>query len=108
MVSSSSSGNTLDNDGPPNKKPRKRGITKMKPVTRMKDSGKKYPIQWNSKNQPIGPNRAKLSSYIGHCTRNRVSISCSSWKLVSDDIKNMIVEQVMVMYNLVQSHTFLF
>src|SRR3954465_7382981 len=65
-----------------------RGITIMKGIIRHRDQGLVYTLEWNSENQPIGPNSAKLTSYIGTLVRMHIPISVAKWNMKSDDLDN--------------------
>src|SRR3954468_8215821 len=66
-----------DTNAPPDTEAKEvaRGITIMKGIIRHRDQGLVYPLEWNSENQPIGPNSAKLTSYIGTLVRMHIPIS---------------------------------
>src|SRR3954469_19653314 len=76
-----------------------RGITIMKGIIRHRDQGLVYRLEWNSENQPIGPNSAKLTSYIGTLVRMHIPISVAKWNMKSDDLdgrKKAIWEELQV------------
>src|SRR3954464_9919131 len=58
-----------------------RGITIMKGIIRHRDQGLIYNLEWNSDNQPIGPNSAKLTSYIGTFVRLHILVFVAKWNL---------------------------
>src|SRR3954470_17715666 len=60
-----------------------RGITIMKGIIRHRDQGLIYNLEWNSDNPPIGPNSAKLTSYIGTLVRLHIPVSVAKWNLKS-------------------------
>src|SRR3954462_1282485 len=60
-----------------------RGITIMKGIVRHRDQGLVYPLDWNSDKQAIGPNSAKLTSYIGTLVRMHIPVSTPKWTLKS-------------------------
>src|SRR3954464_3369163 len=63
-----------------------RGITIMKGIIRHRDQGLIYTLEWNYDNQPIGPNSAKLTSYIGTLVRLHIPVSVAKWYLKSKDL----------------------
>src|SRR3954471_17966642 len=78
-----------------------RGITIMKGIIRHRDQGLIYNLEWNSDNQPIGPNSAKLTSYIGTLVRLHIPVSVAKWNLKSkelDEKKYMIWDELKVSY----------
>ncbi|XP_058781919.1 uncharacterized protein LOC131656177 [Vicia villosa] len=79
-----------DTNAPPDTEAKEvaRGITIMKGIIRHRDQGLVYPLEWNSENQPIGPNSAKLTSYIGTLVRMHIPISVAKWNMKSDDLDN--------------------
>ncbi|XP_058726205.1 uncharacterized protein LOC131597530 [Vicia villosa] len=79
-----------DTNAPPDTEAKEvaRGITIMKGIIRHRDQGLVYPLEWNSENQPIGPNSATLTSYIGTLVRMHIPISVAKWNMKSDDLDN--------------------
>ncbi|KAK7293030.1 hypothetical protein RJT34_15891 [Clitoria ternatea] len=78
----------------PQKRKGQRGDSKMKKVIKAKNEGKKLPVGWNTKKQPINPNKALFVNYIGHVTRNLVPITYYDWDNVPNDIKDIIWNSV--------------
>lgn len=74
----------------------KRGRTLLAKVMRQKDKGQKFKLQWNGKGQTIQTNNANFKSYMGICSRSRVSILYRSWHKVPDHIKESIWTDVSV------------
>ncbi|KAJ1392833.1 hypothetical protein SESBI_35486, partial [Sesbania bispinosa] len=92
----SSSGN-MDGgsqDSPPQQNKKVRGICKMKQVTRARKEGEKLQIGWNSRGQPINPNKSKFTYFVGYATRSTVPIIYSDWGQVPIELKNHISDQV--------------
>ncbi|KAH6776554.1 hypothetical protein C2S52_014115 [Perilla frutescens var. hirtella] len=56
-------------------------------------------VDFNKDGQPVGKVAAQLQSYIGLLARDHVKISIKNWKLVPDDKKDLIWEQVKASYN---------
>src|SRR3954463_4311731 len=77
-----------DTNAPPDTSSKEvaRGITIMKGVIRHRDQGLIYHLEWNSDNQPIGPNFAKLTSYIGTLVRMHIPVSVAKWNLKSEEL----------------------
>src|SRR3954464_2826318 len=76
-----------------------RGITIMKGIIRHRDQGLIYRLEWNSENQAIGPNSAKLTSYIGTLVRMHIPVSVAKWNLKSlelDEKKKAIWDELQV------------
>src|SRR3954463_6327837 len=74
-----------DTNAPPDTEAKEvaRGITIMKGIVRHRDQGLVYPLDWNSDKQAIGPNSAKLTSYIGTLVRMHIPVSTPKWTLKS-------------------------
>src|SRR3954462_4095714 len=72
-----------DTNAPPDTEAKEvaRGITIMKGIVRHRDQGLVYPLEWNSDKQAIGPNSAKLTSYIGTLVRMHIPVSTPKWTL---------------------------
>src|SRR3954462_8538557 len=77
-----------DTNAPPDTEAKEvaRGITIMKGIIRHRDQGLVYRLEWNSENQPIGPNSAKLTSYIGTLVRMHIPVSVAKWNLKSEEL----------------------
>src|SRR3954465_907395 len=77
-----------DTNAPPDTSSKEvaRGITIMKGIIRHRDQGLVYHLEWNSENQPIGPNSAKLTSYIGTLVRMHILVSVAKWNLKSEEL----------------------
>src|SRR3954464_8461504 len=91
----------LDTNAPPDTEAKEvaRGITIMKGIIRHRDQGLVYLLEWNSENQPIGPNSAKLTSYIGTLVRMHIPVSVAKWNLKSEELdakKKAIWEELQV------------
>src|SRR3954471_21294967 len=65
-------------------------ITIMKGIVRHRDQGLVYRLDWNSDKQAIGPNSAKLTSYIGTLVRMHIPVSIATWK---SKTKNLELEE---------------
>lgn len=74
----------------------KRGATRMKKVVRARNRKIVFPVQWNSRGQPIGRNSVTMSSYLGATTSSTIPISYENWDRVPDALKNAIWEDVSV------------
>ncbi|XP_027337703.1 endoplasmin-like [Abrus precatorius] len=61
-------------------------------------------FKWNSKGQPIDPNRSKFGHFIKFVTRSIVPISYSDWTSVSANIKEHIWDQVEQTFNVKDEH----
>ncbi|XP_058733804.1 uncharacterized protein LOC131605470 isoform X1 [Vicia villosa] len=74
-----------DTNAPPDTEAKEvaRGITIMKGIIRHRDQGLVYRLEWNSEKQAIGPNSAKLTSYIGTLVRMHIPVSVAKWNLKS-------------------------
>ncbi|XP_021747784.1 uncharacterized protein LOC110713633 isoform X5 [Chenopodium quinoa] len=72
----------------------KRGATRMKKVVRARNRKMVFPVQWNSKGQPIGNNSVIMSSYLGATTRSTIPINYEDWDRVPYALKNAIWEDV--------------
>src|SRR3954469_21439455 len=74
-----------DTNAPPDTEAKEvaRGITIMKGIIQHRYQGLVYRLEWNSENQPIGPNSAKLTSYIGTLVRMHIPVSVAKWNLKS-------------------------
>ena len=81
-----------DTNAPPDTEAKEvaRGITIMKGIIRHRDQGLVYRLEWNSDKQPIGPNSAKLTSYIGTLVRMHIPVSVATWK---SKTKNLELEE---------------
>ncbi|XP_058727849.1 uncharacterized protein LOC131599554 [Vicia villosa] len=80
-----------------------RGIPIMKGIVRDRDKGLIYNLEWNSDNQAIGSNSAKLTSYIGTLIRLHIPISVPKWNLKSkalDEKKDMIWDELKRFFNI--------
>lgn len=75
-----------------------RGATICKKVIIKRNKGDRYELIWNAKGVPCGPNRKLLSSWIGCCTRRRLSITTNTWKEVPEEQKDMIWEEILVYF----------
>ncbi|XP_058739115.1 uncharacterized protein LOC131611012 [Vicia villosa] len=75
----------MDTNAPPDTEAKEvaRGITIMKGIIRHRDQGLVYRLEWNSENQAIGPNSAKLTSYIGTLVRMHILVSVDKWNMKS-------------------------
>lgn len=82
----------------PEKKRKSRGAALMLNITKSIAKGERLPIKLNSKKQPVGPNRSKLATYIGTTVKKWVPIIVDNWKLVCEDEKNAIWDDVTVSY----------
>ena len=78
-----------------------RGITIMRGIIRDRDRGITYNVDWNNDDQLIGPNSAKLTSYIGTLVRMRIPITTTSWKKGELDAKERIWTEIKVSYMVV-------
>jgi len=90
-----------DTNAPPDTEAKEvaRGITIMKGIVRHRDQGLVYPLDWNSDKQAIGPNSAKLTSYIGTLVRMHIPVSTPKWTLKSkalDEKKDAIWDELQV------------
>ncbi|XP_058766307.1 uncharacterized protein LOC131639885 [Vicia villosa] len=75
----------------------------MKGIVRERDKGLIYNLEWNSDNQAIGSNSAKLTSYIGTLVRLHIPISVPKWNLKSkalDEKKDMIWDELKRSFNI--------
>ncbi|KAL3627014.1 hypothetical protein CASFOL_028377 [Castilleja foliolosa] len=82
---------------------RRRGIYTLNKIDKLTKNGRKIPMRWNTKGQPIGPHRSIFQHFIGYQTRSRVSISISKWKDVPKEIKSLICEAVMEKFDVDES-----
>lgn len=81
-----------------------RGLTIMRGIIRDRDRGVVYNLAWNADNQVIGPNAAKLTSYLGTLVRMHIPISVPKWNMrceVLQDKKDMIWAELKVSYMVV-------
>src|SRR3954468_4737225 len=90
-----------DTNAPPDTEAKEvaRGITIMKGIVRHRDQGLVYPLDWNSDKQAVGPNSAKLTSYIGTLVRMHIPVSTPKWTLKSkalDEKKDAIWKELQV------------
>jgi len=85
-------------------KKRVRGATRMAHFLLKRLNGEKIPIdfdQWTKK--PLGENRKKFKSHVGSIARSKVSILVDHWDLVSENVKNKIWEDIMVILFMIVS-----
>ena len=82
----------LDDDNPTTdgREMVKRGATVMKKIINARSQGIKFEIRWNSRGQPVNPNKSKFVSYIGVITRMTVPITYDNWRLVPEGYKDII------------------
>ena len=74
----------------------RRGITAMKKVINAKSKGIKLQVGWNEHGQPVDPNKSTFVGYIGVIARDRVPITISDWRSVSDPIKYAIWNEIAI------------
>ncbi|KAJ1433728.1 Papain-like cysteine peptidase superfamily [Sesbania bispinosa] len=104
-MDSSSNPDGGSQDSPPQENKKKiRGICKMKHVTQSKKAGMKLKIGWNSRGQPIDPNKSTFSYYVGWITRSTVPIIYFDWGEVPLELKNHIWEQVQESFEVTEEH----
>ncbi|KAJ1420456.1 Papain-like cysteine peptidase superfamily [Sesbania bispinosa] len=104
-MDSSSNPDGGSQDSPPQENKKKiRGICKMKHVTQSRKAGMKLKIGWNSRGQPIDPNKSTFSYYVGWITRSTVPIIYSDWGEVPLELKNHIWEQVQESFEVTEEH----
>ena len=75
-----------------------RGVSVMNEVASASSKGMKFAVGWNSRGQPVDPNKAKFVSYIGVVTRRTVPISYDNWRKIPDTLKDTIWDDVQVIY----------
>lgn len=93
MTSKENTEDSEENDHPQERRP---GAYVLKSVEKLTRNGKKISIEWNSKGQLIGDNVSLFQHFVGFHTRARVPIGISKWKAVSQDLKALICQAVMV------------
>ncbi|KAI9196224.1 hypothetical protein LWI28_022076 [Acer negundo] len=77
-----------DGDDSPSEKRKGRGRTILPKLIKLKSSGEKLVIVFNSKGQPIGQTHTDLGSYIGVLAKTMIPISCKTWKKVDKEFKD--------------------
>ncbi|KAH6794419.1 hypothetical protein C2S52_004896 [Perilla frutescens var. hirtella] len=77
----------------------KRGKVCFNSVAQRRAKGVIQDVDFNMDGQPVEKAASQLQSYIGLLVRDHVKISIKNWKLVSDDTKDLIWEQVKGCYN---------
>ena len=86
-------------DDQPNEEPitrRRKGTTKLpNPSVRQGLVEKKH-VDFDENMNPIGKERDKFMTFIGYKARSKVGILYPKWKLVSQQIKDMIWEDILV------------
>ena len=75
-----------------------RGVSVLNEVVSSSSKGVKLPVGWNSRGQPVDPNKAKFVSYIGVVARRTVPITYDNWRKVPDTLKDTIWDDIQVIY----------
>ncbi|CAH9120005.1 unnamed protein product [Cuscuta europaea] len=80
---------------------KKRGVTLMKKcVLKRACANEKIFVQFDESNNPIGPNRPKLISFVGYLGRNNVDINIANWRRVSKVSKDLIWEDIQIVFEI--------
>ncbi|KAJ1441938.1 hypothetical protein SESBI_01147 [Sesbania bispinosa] len=75
-------------DSPPRRTRRRFVEYAKKQVTRARKEGTKLQIGWNSRGQPINPNKSIFTYFVGYATKSTVPIINSDWGQVPVELKN--------------------
>ncbi|XP_073020481.1 uncharacterized protein [Primulina eburnea] len=80
-----------------------RGRTRLDRLVRQRVHGIKKDVRFNKLGQPVGEFAGEMKSYIEVLVREKVKISYQTWKMVPNDVKDLIWESVNLTYNVDQS-----
>ncbi|XP_073301910.1 uncharacterized protein [Primulina huaijiensis] len=80
-----------------------RGRTRLDRLVRQRVHGIRKNVRFNKLGQPVGEFAGEMQSYIGVLVREKVKISYQTWKMVPNDVKDLIWESVNLTYNVDQS-----
>ncbi|XP_073269050.1 uncharacterized protein [Primulina huaijiensis] len=80
-----------------------RGRTRLDRLVRQRVHGIRKNVRFNKLRQPVGEFAGEMQSYIGVLVREKVKISYQTWKMVPDDVKDLIWESINLTYNVDQS-----
>ncbi|CAH9075006.1 unnamed protein product [Cuscuta epithymum] len=70
--------------------------TTLKALLRNRASNQKFPIQFNNRLRPKGPNKNAFISFVALEGRQRASILIPQWEDVEEGVKNQIWEAIRV------------
>lgn len=77
----------------------RRGLTTMRELARIRNTGERLVIQYNNQGQAVGENANKMQSYIGVCVRQQIPLIYNNWKEVPQELKDKIFDCVEVSIN---------
>ena len=74
----------------------RRGATIMRSVYIARSEGRKLPVAWNRRGQPIDPGKDQFVGFIGVIAREHVPITCENFKQLPQERIQAIWDEISV------------